>query len=72
MVLGLPGVGPRILGTAALPSLGRRSPVALAERTQVALVDARRLRVGLSRRTGRGATGPFAARLIAIGLRAFG
>ncbi|WP_438037320.1 hypothetical protein [Sorangium sp. So ce204] len=43
MVLGLPGVGPRILGTAALPSLGRLSPAALAERTQIALFDATRL-----------------------------
>ncbi|AUX38906.1 uncharacterized protein SOCE26_002870 [Sorangium cellulosum] len=43
MVLGLPGVGPRLLGTAALPSLGRLSPAALAERTQIALFDATRL-----------------------------
>ncbi|WP_437587493.1 JAB domain-containing protein [Sorangium sp. So ce1000] len=43
MVLGLPGVGSRILGTAALPSLGRLSPAALAERTQIALFDATRL-----------------------------
>ncbi|WP_437606081.1 JAB domain-containing protein [Sorangium sp. So ce834] len=43
MVLGIPAVGPRILGTAALPSLGRLSPAALAERTQIALLDATRL-----------------------------
>ncbi|WP_437312206.1 JAB domain-containing protein [Sorangium sp. So ce388] len=43
MVLGLPGVGPRLLGTAALPALGRLSPAALAERTQIALFDATRL-----------------------------
>ncbi|WP_438004958.1 hypothetical protein [Sorangium sp. So ce321] len=43
MVLGIPGVAPRILGTAALPSLGRLSPAALAERTQIALLDATRL-----------------------------
>ncbi|WP_437604352.1 JAB domain-containing protein [Sorangium sp. So ce590] len=43
MVLGLPGVGPRLLGTAALRSLGRLSPAALAERTQIALFDATRL-----------------------------
>ncbi|WP_437586514.1 JAB domain-containing protein [Sorangium sp. So ce1000] len=43
MVLGIPTVGPRILGTAALPSLGRLSPMALAERAQIALMDATRL-----------------------------
>ncbi|XXT24422.1 JAB domain-containing protein [Sorangium sp. So ce429] len=43
MVLGIPGVAPRILGTAALPSLGRLSPAALAERAQLALPDATRL-----------------------------
>ncbi|XXU20006.1 hypothetical protein WMF47_12545 [Sorangium sp. So ce861] len=53
MVLGLPGVGPRLLGTAALPSLGRLSPAALAERTQIALFDATRLAAAfeLGRRT---------------------
>ncbi|WP_437943167.1 JAB domain-containing protein [Sorangium sp. So ce281] len=43
MVLGIPAVGPRVLGTAALPSLGRLSPAAIAERTQIALADATRL-----------------------------
>ncbi|AUX43288.1 DNA repair protein [Sorangium cellulosum] len=43
MVLGMPGVAPRILGVAALPSLGRLSPAALAERAQIALPDATRL-----------------------------
>ncbi|WP_437529810.1 JAB domain-containing protein [Sorangium sp. So ce726] len=43
MVLDLVGVGPRILGTAALPSLGRFSPAALAERAQITLFDATRL-----------------------------
>ncbi|WP_207213631.1 JAB domain-containing protein [Sorangium cellulosum] len=53
MVLGLPGVGPRILGTAALPSLDRLSPAALAERTRIALGDATRLAAAfeLGRRT---------------------
>ncbi|XXX79038.1 JAB domain-containing protein [Sorangium sp. So ce134] len=53
MVLGLPGVGPRLLGTAALPALGRLSPAALAERTQIALFDATRLAAAfeLGRRT---------------------
>ncbi|AUX24057.1 uncharacterized protein SOCEGT47_045900 [Sorangium cellulosum] len=53
MVLGLPGIGPRILGTATLPSLGRLSPAALAERTQIALFDATRLAAAfeLGRRT---------------------
>ncbi|WP_437906827.1 JAB domain-containing protein [Sorangium sp. So ce327] len=43
MVLGIPAVGARILGAAALPSLGRLSPAAIAERTQIALLDATRL-----------------------------
>ncbi|WP_438034704.1 JAB domain-containing protein [Sorangium sp. So ce204] len=43
MVLGIPAVGPRVLGAAALPSLGRLSPAAIAERTQIALLDATRL-----------------------------
>ncbi|WP_437649798.1 JAB domain-containing protein [Sorangium sp. So ce362] len=53
MVLGIPGVAPRILGAAALPSLGRLSPAALAERTQIALLDATRLAAAfeLGRRT---------------------
>ncbi|WP_437279471.1 JAB domain-containing protein [Sorangium sp. So ce375] len=43
MVLGIPAVGARILGAAALPSLGRLSPAAIAERTQIALADATRV-----------------------------
>jgi DNA repair protein RadC len=60
MVLGLPDVGPRLLGTAALPSLGRLSPAALAERTQIALFDVTRLAAAfeLGRRTHARPTGP--------------
>ncbi|WP_044987462.1 JAB domain-containing protein [Sorangium cellulosum] len=43
MVLGIPGVAPRILGTGALAALARLSPAALAARAQIALLDATRL-----------------------------
>ncbi|AUX30598.1 uncharacterized protein SOCE836_027070 [Sorangium cellulosum] len=44
MVLGLPGVGPRILGTPlSPPSVASRPRRSLAERTQIALFDATRL-----------------------------
>jgi DNA repair protein RadC len=47
MVLGIPGVGPRVLSAHGLAGMGRLSPEALAQDAQIALQDATRLAAAL-------------------------
>jgi DNA repair protein RadC len=56
MVLGIPGVGPRVLSAHGLAGMGRLSPEALAQDAQIALQDATRLAAALE--LGRRAPSP--------------